>query len=156
MKNFNLRTGAVALTLAGSLVFSCAGCRNPRRVEKNEVKTKITSMDMNYDDGHDNIDYSKTETRIFEPGEHILMFKVDGKMDYDSLVQVDPIDGYEIIDANYQENPVGSAGLVYSFYTFTYQNADTVEAIGYYDKDKDEYVYNQFGTVYEKEHVKIR
>ena len=157
MKNLNFRKSAAAITLAGSLALSCAGCNwQSRWVENNEVKTKITSIDMKYDNGDENIDYSKTETKVFEPGEHILMFKVEGKMDYDSLVQIDPIAGYEVIDASYQENPVGGAGLVYSFYTFTYQNTDNVKATGFYDTDKNEYVYNQFGSVYEKEIVETK
>lgn len=82
------------------------------------------------------------------------MVKVAGTMDYDQFVQMGVQHGYEVSSFNYFENATGEGGYSYGCFAFMLKNTQPVEAVGYYDTEKKEYVYIDFGTVFEKEKIK--
>lgn len=157
MKNLNVRTKVMAGLLAGGLALSLTACGDTtsrKVIERNNIDTSISGISFGYDNCNEenpNVDYSNTNTKIFGVGEHNLMLKVAGTLDYDEFMQVEVKDGYEITDFIYCENATSEHGFSYGYFAFLLKNTEPVEVVGHYDTEKKEYVYTNFGTVVEKE-----
>ena len=160
MKNLNVRGKFIAIVLASSMAFTLSGCDDgdfySRKVISQNNIDEQAAVSFNYDNGNENIDYTRTSVKTFEPGEHQLLIKVAGTIGYDSAIQVEPIDGYEITDVTYGENATGKYGNEYGYLTFLYKNSEPVEAVGYYDTEKGDYAFTSFGKVIEQEKTNIK
>ena len=160
MKNLNVRTKVLTGLVAGGIALSLAGCSVSAQrevIKENCINTDLSGVSFKYDNGNienPNLDYSRTNVKTFDVGEHILMLKVAGTIDYNEFVQMEVQDGYEVDSFNYFENATGEYGYSYGCFAFMLKNTEPVEVVGYYDTEKNEYIYTSFGTVIEQEKVK--
>jgi len=157
MSNLNIRTKIVAVVLAGGISLSLAGCgvdTSRKVIKDSNISVSNSDVKFYYDNGsaeNPNIDYSNTNIKEFDVGEHILMLKVAGTIDYDKFVQMELKEGYEVTDFTYCENATGEYGYSYGYFAFMFKNTDPVKVVGYYDKTNQAYVYTGFGEVITKD-----
>lgn len=131
--------------LLGSIMCSNSSCDSYSRkaIDTSEINTECKDISIYFSDNfYDN----KKQEKTFDIGEHIIMMKIAGTINYDKWHQIIIPDGYEIYNFAYGENADGENGRKYGYFVFMLRNIVPVKAIGYLDKETENYFYLEPGT----------
>lgn len=139
------RKKLVLYLLTSSLLLQgCVG-KTRKNVDENEINSTNEYVKVLYES--EDMDYSKKQTKVFAPYEHNLM-KIVTAFAYDEFLQIEGPENY-VLSVRYGETTRGN-GHICRYIVCTFVNTVPVEATGYWDNKKQEYVYTTPGVALEE------
>lgn len=159
-----IRALAMSTLLATCSVACSAHNVDPAKKESVEQDIDVTDREkekiFNHNDSSSWIhrvnpnktDFTRWKDKDYEVGKHNLYMKIDEDAYYDQLIELEAPEGYTI--EYYFPMEVGLRNGRGRYANVKFTNTEPVTVRGYYDTEKECYIYATFGTP--KESVKVK